>query len=203
MGPDGGFAQVDFAQMYLDQINRHAQEREQQNARNNELIQSGTVSALDLEAPNKAVEEFNRATSLMKAQQSKEAVKHLQKAISVYPKLSPPHWPWTRLPRSRGWGSRSGRVRSSRQARCKISRIVPESRALALSRNDFCDRPARTGESRFPSAQRSQNSILIGLCAKWNSSISRSSGNCPARARAQPQRNGQCALRGRVSSHVS
>lgn len=91
MGPDGGFAQVDFAQMYLDQINRHAQEREQQNARNNELIQSGTVSALDLEAPNKAVEEFNRATSLMKAQQSKEAVKHLQKAISVYPKFVSAH----------------------------------------------------------------------------------------------------------------
>lgn len=91
MGPDGGFAQVDFAQMYLDQVNRHAQEREKQKAKNDELIQSGAVSAFDLEAPNKAIEEFNRATSLMKAQQSKEAVKHLQKAIAAYPKFISAH----------------------------------------------------------------------------------------------------------------
>ncbi len=91
MGLDGGFAQVDFAQMYLDQVNRHAQEREKQKAKNDELIQSGAVSAFDLEAPNKAIEEFNRATSLMKAQQSKEAVKHLQKAIAAYPKFISAH----------------------------------------------------------------------------------------------------------------
>jgi len=90
-GPDSGFAQIDFAQMYLDQVNRHAKESEHQKAQDKELIDSGVVSALDLEAPNKAVEQFNQATSLMKAQHSKEAIKHLQRAIDVYPKFVSAH----------------------------------------------------------------------------------------------------------------
>jgi VWFA-related protein len=90
-GPDSGFAQIDFAQMYLDQINRHAKQSEQQRNQDRELIDSGVVSALDLEAPNKAVEEFNQATSLMKAQHSMEAIKHLHKAIDVYPKFVSAH----------------------------------------------------------------------------------------------------------------
>ncbi len=78
---------MDFAQMYLDQQNRHAKFLEQQRIKNQELVQSGTVSPLDLEAPNKAVEEFNRASTLLKAQNSKEAIGHLQKAIAAYPKF--------------------------------------------------------------------------------------------------------------------
>jgi VWFA-related protein len=77
--------------MYLDQVNRHAKESEHQKAQDKELIDSGVVSALDLEAPNKAVEQFNQATSLMKAQHSKEAIKHLQRAIDVYPKFVSAH----------------------------------------------------------------------------------------------------------------
>jgi VWFA-related protein len=72
-------------------MNRHAREREQQQAQDKELIDSGVVSALDLAAPNKAVEEYNRATSLLKAQNSKEAIKHLQRAINVYPKFVSAH----------------------------------------------------------------------------------------------------------------
>jgi Ca-activated chloride channel family protein len=90
-GPDSGFAQIDFAQMYLDQINRDARKSAQQRNQDKELIDSGVVSALDLEAPNKAVEEFNRATSLMKAQHSKEAIKHLQRAVHTYPKFVSAH----------------------------------------------------------------------------------------------------------------
>ncbi|MGC1651126.1 MAG: tetratricopeptide repeat protein, partial [Candidatus Sulfotelmatobacter sp.] len=52
---------------------------------------SGTLSALDLEAPNKAVQEYNQANSLMKAQHSKEAIKHLQRAIKAYPKFVSAH----------------------------------------------------------------------------------------------------------------
>jgi Ca-activated chloride channel homolog len=91
MGPDSGFAQIDFAQMYLDQVNRDSKKRARQLAEKRELIESGTVSALDLEAPNKAVEEFNHATSQMKAQHSKEAIQHLQKAIAAYPKFVSAH----------------------------------------------------------------------------------------------------------------
>jgi Ca-activated chloride channel homolog len=90
-GPDSGFAQLDFAQMYLDQMSRHAKESDQQKAQDKALIDSGVVSALDLEAPNKAVEEYDRGNKLLRAQNSKEAVKHLQKAIEVYPKFVSAH----------------------------------------------------------------------------------------------------------------
>ena len=90
-GPDSGFAQMDFAQMYLDQINRRANKTEQQRKQDKGLIDSGVVSALDLEAPNKAVAEFNNATSLMKSQHSNEAIKHLQRAIDAYPKFVAAH----------------------------------------------------------------------------------------------------------------
>lgn len=90
-GPDSGFAQMDFAQMYMDQINRHSNQSEHQRKQDKELIDSGVVSALDLYAPNKAVEEYNQGTSLMKAQHSKEAIKHLQRAIAAYPKFVSAH----------------------------------------------------------------------------------------------------------------
>jgi Ca-activated chloride channel family protein len=90
-GPDSAMAQIDFAQMYLDQVNRHAKESGQQKAQDKALIDSGVVSALDLEAPNKAVEEYDRGNKLLRAQNSKEAVKHLQKAIEVYPKFVSAH----------------------------------------------------------------------------------------------------------------
>ena len=90
-GPDSSFAQIDFAQMYLDQMNRHAEKSAHQKAQDKELIDSGVVSALDLEAPLKAVEEYNRATVLMKTQHSEEASKHLRKAIDVYPKFVSAH----------------------------------------------------------------------------------------------------------------
>jgi VWFA-related protein len=91
MGPDSGFAQIDFAQMYLDQMNRHANESEQRRKQDKELIDSGVVSALDLAAPNKSVQEYNQANSLMKAQHSNEAIKHLQRAIDIYPKFVSAH----------------------------------------------------------------------------------------------------------------
>jgi VWFA-related protein len=90
-GPDSGFAQIDFAQLYLDNMNKHAREREQQRASDKNLVDSGVVSALDLAAPNNAVEEFNHARSMVKQQHSKEAIKHLQKAIKIYPQFVSAH----------------------------------------------------------------------------------------------------------------
>lgn len=91
IGPDSGFAQMDFAEMYLDQQNKRAKEIEQQRLKNKELVQSGVVSALDLAAPGKAVEQFNHAASLLKAQDSKEAAKYLEKAVQTYPKFVSAH----------------------------------------------------------------------------------------------------------------
>jgi tetratricopeptide (TPR) repeat protein len=90
-GPDSRFAQLDFAEMYLDNLNKHAKVVEEERRKNSVLVETGVVSALDILAPNNAVQEFNRATTLLKAQDSKEASKHLQKAIHHYPKFVSAH----------------------------------------------------------------------------------------------------------------
>jgi len=90
-GSDSAFSRVDMAQIYLDTMNRDMKSSAQQQAQNKELVDSGLVSALDLAAPNKAVEEFNRANSLLRAQNSKEAMKHLHKAIAHYPRFVSAH----------------------------------------------------------------------------------------------------------------
>jgi Ca-activated chloride channel family protein len=82
---------IDFVQLSLDDANRHKKQTEEEKAQAKRLIDSGAVSALDLTAPPKAVEEFNRASTLLRAQNSKEAIKHLQKAIDVYPKFVSAH----------------------------------------------------------------------------------------------------------------
>jgi VWFA-related protein len=78
------FARLDFAQKLLDEQNREFEERKKQRAK---LIESGTVSALDLDAPPKALGEFNKATELLRKGNSKEALEHLQKAVATYPKF--------------------------------------------------------------------------------------------------------------------
>ena len=90
-GSDSAFSRMDMAQIYLDTMSRDMQSSAQQQARNKVLIDSGLVSALDLAAPHKAVEEFNRANSLLRAQNSKEAMKHLHKAIADYPRFVSAH----------------------------------------------------------------------------------------------------------------
>ncbi len=90
-GPDSSMAQIDFVQMYLDQIDRNAKQTEHQRKQDQELIDSGTVSALDLQAPNKAVEEYNRGNSAMRAQHTDEAIKHMRRAVDAYPKFVSAH----------------------------------------------------------------------------------------------------------------
>jgi len=55
------------------------------------LTDSGSVSALDIAAPGKAVFQFDRAVNLLKAQQPKEAIRHLQKAVNIYPQFVSAH----------------------------------------------------------------------------------------------------------------
>lgn len=86
-GPDSGFAQIDFAQMYMDTANKQQFKNQEQIEQRKHLVEIGAVSALDLEAPDKARDEYNRAATLMKEQNARAAVTHLQKAISAYPKF--------------------------------------------------------------------------------------------------------------------
>lgn len=84
-------AGIDFAQFYLDQQNRSAKEKEKKEQERKQLIESGVLSALDLAAPNKAIQQYNRANTFLKEQNSKEAIFHLQKAIAYYPQFVAAH----------------------------------------------------------------------------------------------------------------
>jgi Ca-activated chloride channel family protein len=90
-GADSVMSQIDIVELYVEQQNKHTKFLEEQKLADKKLIDSGVVSALDLDAPNGAIEDFNRARTLLKAQNSKEAIKQLQKAIAGYPKFVSAH----------------------------------------------------------------------------------------------------------------
>jgi len=85
------FGAMDFAQKILEQQAKSTNQNQKDRERQQELVESGTLSALDLAAPAKAVNEFNQATSLLRGQRSQEAIGHLQKAITLYPKFVSAH----------------------------------------------------------------------------------------------------------------
>jgi VWFA-related protein len=82
------FETLQFAEMILHEQN---QKNNKDQARRQALISSGTVSAFDLAAPAKAVNEFNKGAGLMSGQHSEEAIEHFQKAIEAYPKFVSAH----------------------------------------------------------------------------------------------------------------
>ena len=88
-GPNSAFAEFDFAQLYLDQ-QLHDAIHAGQAADANEASGS-TVSIRDIGAPRKAVEQFNYAATYLRSQNSKQAIKCLQKAVSIYPEFVSAH----------------------------------------------------------------------------------------------------------------
>ncbi len=82
-----GASQIDFAQIYLDTANKEQEKYVEQREQRKRLVDTGVVSALDLNASDKALQEYNTAATLMKEQKAKEAIVHLQKAIAAYPKF--------------------------------------------------------------------------------------------------------------------
>lgn len=84
-GPNSAFAQIDFAQ--IDPDADVWDRAENPNYGNSEVIDFSSVSMLDLDAPKKAIQQFRQGASLLREQKSKDAVKYLEKAISIYPKF--------------------------------------------------------------------------------------------------------------------
>ena len=84
-------AALDFAQLAVEQERRKREASEQQRLAQAALVSEGTVSALDLAAPSKAVKEYNDGLGLIRSQHSPEAVPHLQKAIALYPNFVSAH----------------------------------------------------------------------------------------------------------------
>jgi VWFA-related protein len=166
-GPDAAFQQVDFSQMYLDQINRDKKKTEEQKAQEKKLVDIGIVSALDLAAPIKAVDEYNHATTLMKAQHSKEAVKYLRRAIDQYPSFVSAH---INLGLAYLDQEDTARAKSEFEAAAKLDDKFPGSFAhlgqLALSQNDFAT--ARSALEKALSVQPEDAKILSGLAYAQN-----------------------------------
>ncbi len=164
---DSSFSQIDFTVMYLDQMNRAKEKSAHQKAQDKELIDSGAISALDLDAPNKAVEDYNHATSLLKAQNAKEATRYMQRAIAEYPKFVSAHI---------GLGlayldqEDTTRARSEFETAAKLDDKYPGSFAhlgqLALSQNDFVT--AQSALEKAASVQPLDAKILCGLAYAQN-----------------------------------
>src|SRR5215472_10114390 len=85
---DAQFARMDLIEKQLEEQKRKSQEQQKYKK---QMLEAGTVSALDLEAPRGAVAEFNKAAELLQHQRVADAVAHLQTAISSYPKFVSAH----------------------------------------------------------------------------------------------------------------
>ena len=85
---DAQFARMDLIEKQLEEQKRKSQEQQKYKK---QMLESGTVSALDLEAPRGAVAEFNKAAELLQHQKAADALTHLRKAISSYPKFVSAH----------------------------------------------------------------------------------------------------------------
>lgn len=136
-GPDSAFSQVDFTQMFMDNQNREQKKNQEIKAQRQHLVDAGVVSALDLDASDKALDAYNHAAKLMKEQNSKQAIIYLQKAVAAYPKFVLAH-------NALGLAyldQEDGRATSEFETAAKLDPKFPGSffnlGTVALSRNDF------------------------------------------------------------------
>jgi Ca-activated chloride channel homolog len=83
-------AQVDFDEMYRQQLILDAADKNRFTGPPAQF-ETGTVSALDMNAPEKAVKQLKRAVTCLKEERIKEAVHDLQDAIKTYPKFVSAH----------------------------------------------------------------------------------------------------------------
>ena len=162
-GADSVMSQIDMVEIYLEQQNKHAKLLEDQKLADKKLIDSGVVSALDLDAPNGAIVEFNRARTLLQAQNSKEAMKHLQKAIAEYPKFVSAH---VGLGLAYVDQEDPGLARSEFETAAKLDDKFPGSflhlGRLALSQNDF---PAAESALEKAAALQPKDANILSVLA--------------------------------------
>jgi len=85
---DSGFAQIDFAQLYR---NQQAWDDAERDKSRQSLVESGSVSALDLRAPAKAIKQFNHGATELRAQRPKGAIPYFEKAVALYPEFVSAH----------------------------------------------------------------------------------------------------------------
>ncbi len=168
-GYDSGFAQLDFAELYLTQEAWRAASHSSGKIRDLGPGDQGTVSALDLDAPRKAVVQFNRGIDFLKVQDSRNAIACLQKAIKIYPKFFSAH---------EGLGLAYSDQRDNDQAReefesaAALDDSVPAPFAnlgiLALSANDFAGATARLEKAASLSGKNPRILALLTFAQNGN-----------------------------------
>ena len=165
-GPkDAQFFAMDFAQKILAQQNKNTsqQERERQQA----LVDSGALSAFDLAAPPKAINEFNQASTLLRGARSEEAIAHLQKAIASYPQFVSAH---NYLGLAYLDANDSAKAQTEFETAANLDEKFPGSflnlGRLALSQNDFVAADAHL--EKAASLRPSDPAILTALAYAQN-----------------------------------
>ncbi len=165
------FATLDFAEMILDQQNRGPNGKEM--ARQRELVQSGGLSELDLAAPDKAVNEFNQASALLRGQHSQDAVDHLQKAIILYPKFVSAH---NYLGLAYQDADNPTQARSEFQTAAdldaKFARSFVNLGRLCLSQSDFVAAQAQPGKGGCLAPIGPRHPYCAGVCPERQPPVS-------------------------------
>lgn len=90
-GRDSSFAQLDFADMYLDQQMWASETQTEASIHQQKSLDDGVVSFLDMQAPKKAIDQFKQGAYFFRRHQPKDAVSYFQKAIRIYSKFVSAH----------------------------------------------------------------------------------------------------------------
>lgn len=162
-GPNSTFAQFDFSQLFLDE---QIHDAIHSGIDANELTNSGSISIRDLGAPRKAVDQYNYAASYLRAQNSKEAVKCLRKAVEIYPEFVSAH----NMLGLAYLDERDGHAKEEFETAAKLDDRFPVSflnlGMLALNENDFASADTNLAKAAFLSPRDSR--ILIALAFAQN-----------------------------------
>lgn len=162
-GPNSTFAQFDFSQVFLDE---QIHDAVHSGIDANELTNSGSISIRDLGAPRRAVDQYNYAASYLRAQNAKEAVKCLRKAVEIYPEFVSAH----NMLGLAYLDERDGRAKEEFEAAAKLDDRFPVSflnlGMLALNENDFASADTNLGKAAFLSPRDPR--ILIALAFAQN-----------------------------------
>jgi VWFA-related protein len=142
------FAQVDFDEIYRQQLILDTADKDRF-SQPEAQFEAGTVSALDLNAPEKAVKMLKQATSQLKAERTKEAAHSLEQAIKTYPKFVSAHI----LLGITYFDLKDGRAKDELETAAHLDDQFPVSflylGMLSLSSNDFASADANLEKAAF------------------------------------------------------
>ena len=159
------FNNLDLVQIYVNAEGQHDKRAEQERiASNKALVDSGAASMLDLNASQGAVKEFDRALTFMKEQNSKEAIRYLQKAIKAYPKFVSAH---VNLGIAYFDQNDSERARSEFETAAKLDDKFPRSfvnlAVLSMHQKDFVGAASQLEKA---AALRPQDAKILSMLAR-------------------------------------